>query len=333
MNRILVIVVTWNSARWLDRCLGSLRSSTVRVDALVVDNASTDGSADYIAQHFPEVELVRSEENMGFGAANNIGLKLALERGYDYVYLLNSDAWLLPDTLENMLAGAEGALSEGGRGDGAKGSRPFGILSPVQMDATLEAMDRRFEAKCGKALAAAEATVWTKKAENVHTPGGDDANVDDNSQKRPHSGRAVVPARFVMAAHWLISREALETVGGFSPVFKLYGEDDNYIERLRYHGFRCGVVPGAMAVHDRAGRAETKERRMKLKCISAVVKLSNPCAPLLWKMIWEPLELIGMSVKNASAEPLKFLPGFLKRYPEIIRIRRKSKKGALSYSI
>ena len=112
MNRILVIVVTWNSARWLDWCLGSLRSSTVRVDALVVDNASTDGSADYIAQHFPEVELVRSEGTLGFGAANNIGLKLALERGYDYVYLLNSDAWLLPDTLEKMLAGAEGALSE-----------------------------------------------------------------------------------------------------------------------------------------------------------------------------------------------------------------------------
>ena len=307
-------MVTWNSARWLDRCLGSLRSSTVRVDALVVDNASTDGSADYIAQHFPEVELVRSEENLGFGAANNIGLKLALERGYDYVYLLNSDAWLLPDTLEKMLAGAEGALSEGGRGDGAKSSRPFGILSPVQMEATLKAMDRRFEAKCGKALAGAGFSLPAAGA----------------GSGLSRAGTAVVPARFVMAAHWLISREALEAVGGFSPVFKLYGEDDNYIDRLHYHGFRCGVVPGAMAVHDRAGRAETKERRMKLKCISAVVKLSNPCAPLLWKMIWEPLELIGMSVKNASAEPLKFLPGFLKRYPEIIRVRRKSKKRSFS---
>ena len=299
MNKVLVIVVTWNSQRWLDRCLGSLRDSTVPVDVLVVDNASTDGTPDAVAERFPEAELHRMSENLGFGAANNIGLRLALERGYEFVYLLNSDAWLLPDTLENLLA----ASSASHAATSATSSRSFGILSPVQMSADLKAMDPRFAAKCARALSRASAP----------------AQVDAPATP---SSFAPVEVPFVMAAHWLISREALQTVGEFSASFSHYGEDDNYIDRLHYHGFRCGVVPGALAVHDRAQRPETKEWRMRLKCVSTVVKLSNPCAWLPWMVIREPLELLGMALKNLSVAPLRFLPGLLARYPALIRERR-----------
>ena len=78
-----------------------------------------------------------------------------------------------------------------------------------------------------------------------------------------------------MAAHWLVSRGALRKVGGFSPAFRQYGEDDNYIDRLHWHGFSCGVGPAASAVHDRSGRSLPKEGRMRLKCVAPVVKLSN----------------------------------------------------------
>ena len=326
MNKVLVIVVTWNSMRWLDRCLGSLRSSTVPVDVLVVDNASTDGTPDAVAERFPEAELHRMSENLGFGAANNIGLRLALERGYEFVYLLNSDAWLLPDTLEKLLAASSASHAV----TSATPARPFGILSPVQMTADLKAMDPRFAAKCARALGTA------RTADQV---GGDLSVIPDSATVTPGSppvipgsppvipgsdreSPAPVEVPFVMAAHWLISRDALQTVGEFSASFRHYGEDDNYIDRLHYHGFHCGVVPGALAVHDRAQRPETKEWRMQLKCISAVVKLSNPCAWLPWMMIREPLELIGMAIKNFSAAPLRFLPGFIARYPALIRERR-----------
>ena len=128
-----------------------------------------------------------------------------------------------------------------------------------------------------------------------------------------------------MAAHWLVSRGALRKVGGFSPAFRQYGEDDNYIDRLHWHGFSCGVVPAASAVHDRSGRSLPKEGRMRLKCVAPVVKLSNPggCLPL--RLLAGPLELAAMSVKNLSAYPLRQIPALLRRYPELIRLRAASK--------
>jgi len=69
--RILVIVVTYNGLAFVDRCLGSVRSSTLPADLYVLDNASSDGTADAVAERFPEAFLVRSPENLGFARGNN----------------------------------------------------------------------------------------------------------------------------------------------------------------------------------------------------------------------------------------------------------------------
>jgi len=283
MSKVLAIVVTYNSLRWADKCFGSLRGSSVPVDVIAVDNNSEDGTAEYVAENYPEVRLIRCGENLGFGAANNKALKIALEEDYDYVYLLNSDAWVFPGTVAALTEAFES-------GDGT-----FGVLSPLQFAAPgpdavgAGRLDPRFAAKCGAAL---------------------DADAP------------VVEVPFVMAAHWLISRPCLEAVGFFSPSFPHYGEDDNWLHRARYAGFCVGVVPGAAAVHDRAQRPEAKAWRMKLKCISAVVKVSNPMKPFWLMALIEPLELVGMAVKNASLAPLKFLPKFLASYPSLLKTRR-----------
>ena len=103
MEKVLAIVVTFNGMKWLERCLGSLRDSCPRPDVLVVDNGSTDGTREWVRENCPEVEMVLRDDNPGFGAANNIGLRLALERGYDYVYLLNQDAWVAKDTMRLLI--------------------------------------------------------------------------------------------------------------------------------------------------------------------------------------------------------------------------------------
>lgn len=118
--KVLVIIVTWNGMRWVDRCIGSVLASKTQADAFVVDNASSDGIADYIAANYPEVHLVRNTCNLGFSEANNMGFRYAMENGYDYVYLLNQDAWISPDTI-TVLAGVHAAHPE------------FGLLSPEQM--------------------------------------------------------------------------------------------------------------------------------------------------------------------------------------------------------
>lgn len=302
MARILVTIVTYNARPWIDKCLESLRTSSVPVDVLVVDNASPDGTADYIHDFHPDVELLENASNSGFGAANNIGLRRMLEGKYDYVYLLNQDAWVEKDTLEILLRNWK---------DG------YGILSPVQLSAKGK-MDKQFEKKCGKLL--------------------------KDAPKGLDGAKRVVEVPFVMAAHWLVSRKAVETVGGFSPAFSQYGEDDNYIDRLHHFGLKVGVVPDAKAVHDRDGRDKApkgssrevkdackkaaRERRMRLKCVATVVKLSNPDHSPLARIFVEPLELLGMTVKNFSLIPVKYIPTLVRRYPELLRLRKASRKGS-----
>ena len=102
-NRILAIVVSHNGEKWLRKCLSSVYSSTVKADVLVVDNASQDSSVEIIKKEFPQAILRISKENLGFAEANNLGFAYALSNAYDFVYLLNQDAWVLKDTIEKLI--------------------------------------------------------------------------------------------------------------------------------------------------------------------------------------------------------------------------------------
>jgi GT2 family glycosyltransferase len=95
-----VVIVSWNVRDDLLRCLASLSASEgVSTRIAVVDNASSDGSADAIAQHFPDVQLLRQEENLGFARAANLG---ARSGSADYVLFLNPDTLVSPDTLAQL---------------------------------------------------------------------------------------------------------------------------------------------------------------------------------------------------------------------------------------
>lgn len=130
MKKVLVIVVTFNGMKWLDRCLGSVRSSETPADLYVVDNASADGSADFVEREYPEAVLVRNSENLGFTQANNVGFRYALESGYDFAYLLNQDAWIFPSTLGDLLKASD---------------EKSAILSPEQKAADGVSYDKLFE--------------------------------------------------------------------------------------------------------------------------------------------------------------------------------------------
>mgnify|MGYP002627190495 FL=1 len=287
MANILIVIVTWNARKWVRKCLRSVEKSSLQADVVVIDNGSTDGTPALIRSDFPHVRIIETGENLGFGAANNIGLRLALDEGYQFAYLLNQDAWLEKDTLEKLVAAHK---------------PEWGVLSPMQMDAH-KRRDKRFDKKCGKFIDAALGG-W-------------------------HNDTLVVEVPFVMAAHWLVSRKAIETVGGFSPAFRQYGEDDNWIDRLHWHGLHCGVVPAASAVHDRSDRRLGRGKKMQLKCIATVVKVSDPAQGWHWVRIREVLELVGMGLKNFSAVPWRFIPELRARFPELKAFREQSKqKGA-----
>jgi len=106
--RVDVVVLNWNG--WCDTiaCLASLQKQTYpNFHLLVVDNDSTDGSVQHIGEAMPSVELIQSGGNLGFGGGCNVGIRLALERGADYVWLINSDAIADPHALAALVAVAE----------------------------------------------------------------------------------------------------------------------------------------------------------------------------------------------------------------------------------
>src|SRR5262249_51228052 len=98
---VSVIVVSHNTRDDLLRCLASLGTLTVPCEVVVVDNASSDGSAEAVAQGLPDVQLIRNRDNMGFGTANNHGLAATRAQ---FVLLLNSDAALRPGCLETLVS-------------------------------------------------------------------------------------------------------------------------------------------------------------------------------------------------------------------------------------
>ena len=282
MSRLLVIIVTYNAMRWIERCFASLAASTVASDIFVVDNGSTDGTLDWLQEHRADnLTLRRSASNCGFGAGNNLGLSYALAHGYDYVYLLNQDAWVMPDCFEKLIVAAR--------------THPgYGILSPLQLQADGVTPDRLFEKHCGKSI--------------------------------ERSGAAgVVPVKFVMAAHWLVTRECLEVTGGFSPTFPQYGEDDNYIDRARYWAFRTGVVPAAKAIHDRGQRPAKREAQMRGKYLGCVARLSDPGRRHVWlHLAMECLRIVGMALRRLSPAMLLYLPRLVRSMPLILRNRSAS---------
>ena len=118
--KVLVIIVSYNFEPWLERCLGSLRHSFYPVDTVVIDNGSTDQTIQRIRKDYPEIRLLPQNKNLGFGRANNIGMQIALTEGYDFVFLLNQDAWIDSNTIGKLVE-----LSQ---------SYPqYGILSPVHL--------------------------------------------------------------------------------------------------------------------------------------------------------------------------------------------------------
>lgn len=130
-QKVVVIIVTYNGSKWLNKCLQSLQQSVLPISVIAVDNASTDNSVAILKQ-FSFVEVIQSETNLGFGKANNIGIQKALEQNFDYYFLLNQDTWIKPDAIQNLV-------------EVASQNEEFGIVSPLHFSPDETSLDANFE--------------------------------------------------------------------------------------------------------------------------------------------------------------------------------------------
>lgn len=98
---ISAVIVNWNGKKWLKKCLSSLNNQTYKnIEIIVVDNASIDGSVEYLRTHYPKIKIIVNKENVGYPKAVNIGIKSSLGK---YLLFINNDTWVQKNFVKNLV--------------------------------------------------------------------------------------------------------------------------------------------------------------------------------------------------------------------------------------
>jgi len=223
--RLSVIVVTWNAKHYVEQCLASLQQlSETPPEIIVVDNASSDGTPELIREHFPQVHLIRSDENCGFARGNNIGIQ---HSHGDYIALVNSDVIVPAGCFDKILAYMDCNSDVGLLGPqmvGPDGSiRRSTMRNPTLWNLLCRALalDRLFQR-----------TRWA---------GG------FLMRDFPHDRTQVVEV--LNGWFWVARRQALKDVGPLDGQFFMYGEDLDWCYRFQKEGWRLVFFAGARAIH------------------------------------------------------------------------------------
>ncbi len=300
MPKIYFIIVTYNAMKWAEKCFTSLRQSSVASHSIVIDNGSTDSTQEYIKTHFPEVDFIQSGSNLGFGKANNIGIEKAYKEGADFFYLMNQDAWLYEDSLEKLL---EVYNTHPNKDE-------IGILSPMHIDGSEKKLDifldKYISYNCDKTRLISDLYFQTLKP--------------------------FYELDFINAAHWLLPRNTIETVGGFNPFFFHYGEDNEYVNRVHFHKKKVLLAPKSKVVHD-GKQSLQKVDYNKYADLRIETNIMNPNLPNAFQM--EKKALLQSMLKNFILLKFKNSKELLSKYQKISKnsnifndiINNVSKKG------
>ena len=214
MRKVYCIIVTYNGEKWIRKCLSTIEEPNLDLTILVVDNNSTDKTVQIIKDEFPFVRLIEKKENLGFGGANNLGYEIAKKDNAEFIYLLNQDTYSYQNNIDRLIS-----IS--------KKIENVGVVSPIHLNKDGNLLDPDFE----KYITANSCPNYIS---NVTL-----GNVEE-----------YYPLSFINAAAWLLKVETVEYLGGlFSKAFFHYGEDVNFIGRLRKFGFTNVIVPGVYMHH------------------------------------------------------------------------------------
>ena len=232
---ISFVIVNWNAKGFLRDCLTSIAEEThFSHEIIVVDNASTDGSAAMVRNEFSDVILIANDKNPGFGAANNQGIKAASGR---YVLLLNPDTLIIDGAVDKMLDWAQKQNDLGCAGcqvlESEKLIQRTCFSDPSLLNLLL------IETGLYRAFPRSS---WFGQPYYSHWDRRTEREVD------------VVSGMFM-----LIPRNVFDSVGFMDEAFFVYAEEADLCRRIRRSGLRCVFTPAAQIIHrDGGGRSTTQ---------------------------------------------------------------------------
>jgi GT2 family glycosyltransferase len=222
-KNIAILIVNWKSSAMLLRCLECIdKQEFVKPDIFVLDNSRDDPLAEVYCSRFSSVQFYKSERNIGFAAGNN--LLFQKTKGYEWVALVNPDAFLEPDWLSKMLSAT--------------------IAHP------------EFSFFASRLILSVNHEILDGDGDTMHVSGW--AWREGNCQPVPHDIIKPHEIFSACAAAALYRRDAFESLAGFDEDFFCYFEDVDLGFRLRLAGHRCFLVPDAVAYH--VGAATTGNR-------------------------------------------------------------------------
>lgn len=217
LPRVAAIVLNYNGREVTLEALPSLTAMTYPAyDVLVVDNGSTDGSYEAVAEVYPQVHQVRAEINRGAAAGCNLGIRWAMERGYDYLLILNNDIEVDPEMLSELVKAAERDPA-------------IGCVGPKEY---YHGDPERLWSAGGKLRFRESITKERGEGELDRGQYDRDEEVD-----------------YVNGCAMLVRRQVVEAVGLWDPVFHLAVEDADFCTRMKAAGYRCRYAHKARLWH------------------------------------------------------------------------------------
>ena len=223
---VSVIIVNWNAREYLLQCLASLTPEACRspMEIIVVDNDSSDGSAESVESCYPHVRLIRTGSNLGFAKANNIGVAASTRR---YLAFINSDVKVLPDCITRLV-------------DYCEAHPEVGMVGPriIGRDGKLQRSCRGFPEVWNMLCRALALDAFLPKIKWLsgfllsYWPQDCLRQVD-----------------MLTGCFWLVRRQALAQVGFLDERFFMYGEDMDWCKRFWLKGWQLMFIPSAEAIH------------------------------------------------------------------------------------
>jgi hypothetical protein len=216
---VTAVIVAWNALPWLEQSLESVRGR----DVVVVDHGSTDGTLELVRTRYPNVRIVE-QENKGMGGGNNAGMRVAAGR---YFFLLNSDAWVVGDGLDALIAYADAhpeAAVVGPRLRNTDGS----LQRSVRGEPTLWRLATEY-------LFIRKLAPRSSRLNPLYVGG-----FDHESERE---------ADWLFGPALLVRRAAVDEVGLFDEDFFMFSEEVDWMTRFRRAGWKVLFYPGAEVVH------------------------------------------------------------------------------------
>jgi GT2 family glycosyltransferase len=217
LRTVVTVLPNWNLRADLAECLNSLAQTTYpQHHIIVVDNASTDDSVVYVREHYPCVTVLQLPSNRGYAAALNAGIACALAEGAEYVFALNNDTIVPPETLSRLVAVLE---ADSG----------IGIVTPKLLD----------HRRPGRLY-----SLGDRRSAWLPLPRAYGYNWVD----KPEYG-GLMEFDYVTGCAMLIPARLLRDAGLFDEGFFLFYEDSDFCHRVRERGYRIAVAGYAPIYH------------------------------------------------------------------------------------